>query len=38
MGKVVGYVHRHLAPRPDGDVNDTARRWSPINRGHHPLT
>ena len=37
MGKVVGYVHRHLAQRPDGDVKDAAWRWSPNNRGHHPL-
>ena len=25
MRKVVGYVHRHLAQRPDGDVSQT--RW-----------
>ena len=38
MRKVVGYVHRHLAQRPDGDVTDTAWRWSLMNWGHDPLT
>ena len=37
MRKVVGYVHRHLAQRPDGDVTDTAWRWSLMNWGHDPL-
>jgi hypothetical protein len=37
MRKVVGYVHRHLAQRPDGDVTDTAWRYSLMNWGHDPL-
>lgn len=34
---VVGYVHRHLAPKPSGDVADTAWRHSLMNWGHDPL-
>ncbi len=37
MRKVVGYVHRHLAQRPDGDVTDTKWRYSLMNWGHDPL-
>lgn len=37
MNKVVGYVHRHLAQRPEGDVTDTRWRWSLMNWGHDPL-
>jgi len=37
MRKVVGYVHRHLAQRPDGDVTDTPWRYSLMNWGHDPL-
>ena len=37
MGKVSGYVKRHLAQRPDGDVRDTPWRWSLMNWGHDPL-
>ena len=37
MRKVVGYVHRHLAQRPSGDVRDTAWRHSLMNWGHDPL-
>ncbi|WP_157272211.1 DUF3140 domain-containing protein [Azohydromonas aeria] len=37
MRKVVGYVHRHLAQRPQGDVRDTRWRWSLMNWGHDPL-
>lgn len=37
MRKVTGYVHRHLAQRPDGDVEDTRWRWSLMNWGHDPL-
>ncbi len=37
MRKVVGYVHRHLAQRPSGDVTDTAWRYSLMNWGHDPL-
>ncbi|MFC5289838.1 DUF3140 domain-containing protein [Actinokineospora guangxiensis] len=35
--KVVGYVHRHLAQRPKGDVSDTAWRYSLMNWCHDPL-
>jgi hypothetical protein len=37
MRKVVGYVHRHMAQRPDGDVSDTRWRYSLMNWGHDPL-
>jgi hypothetical protein len=37
MRKVVGYVKRHLAQRPDGDVTDTPWRYSLMNWGHDPL-
>lgn len=37
MVKVVGYVHRHLAQRPDGDVSETKWRYSLMNWGHDPL-
>ena len=37
MAKVVGYVHRHTAQRPSGDVTDTAWRHSLMNWGHDPL-
>ena len=37
MRKVVGYVHRHLAQRPSGDVEDSAWRYSLMNWGHDPL-
>lgn len=36
MRKVVGYVHRHLAQRPDGDTTDTHWRYSLMNWGHDP--
>ncbi len=36
MRKVVGYVHRHLAQRPSGEVSDTAWRYSLMNWGHDP--
>ena len=36
MKKVVGYVHRHLAQRPDGDVTHTRWRYSLMNWGHDP--
>ena len=36
MRKVVGYVHRHLAQRPSGDVTDTRWRHSLMNWGHDP--
>ncbi|MEX1024398.1 MAG: DUF3140 domain-containing protein [Planctomycetota bacterium] len=37
MRKVVGYVHRHLAQRPQGDVEETPWRYSLMNWGHDPL-
>ncbi|WIM88002.1 DUF3140 domain-containing protein [Candidatus Mycobacterium wuenschmannii] len=36
MRKVVGYVKRHLAQRPKGDVTDTPWRYSLLNWGHDP--
>ncbi|MXP62924.1 DUF3140 domain-containing protein [Roseomonas sp. M0104] len=37
MRKVIGYVHRHMAQRPKGDVRDTRWRRSLMNWGHDPL-
>ncbi|MGI5120705.1 DUF3140 domain-containing protein [Marinactinospora thermotolerans] len=37
MRKVIGYVHRHLAQRPKGDVHNTPWRYSLMNWGHDPL-
>jgi len=37
MRKVVGYVNRHLAQRPGGDVTQTRWRYSLLNWGHDPL-
>ena len=37
MRKVVGYIHRHLAQRPSGDVTNTRWRYSLMNWGHDPL-
>lgn len=37
MTKVVGYVHRHLAQRPEGEVADSRWRHSLMNWGHDPL-
>ena len=36
MRKVVGYVHRHLAQRPEGDISETPWRYSLMNWGHDP--
>ena len=36
MNKVVGYVHRHKAQGPDGDVEDSDWRYSLMNWGHDP--
>ena len=38
MREVVGYVHRHLAQRPSGDVRETRWRYSLMNWGHDPLS
>ncbi len=37
MAKVTGYIKRHLAQRPDGDVSETPWRYSLMNWGHDPL-
>ena len=37
MRKVAGYVHRHMAQRPEGDVTETPWRYSLMNWGHDPL-
>lgn len=37
MREVTGFVRRHLAQRPDGDVRDTTWRHSLMNWGHDPL-
>ncbi|GAA3624599.1 DUF3140 domain-containing protein [Streptomyces chitinivorans] len=37
MRKVNGYIRRHLAQRPSGDVTDTTWRHSLMNWGHDPL-
>lgn len=37
MRKVVGYVSRHLAQRPSGDISDSRWRHSLMNWGHDPL-
>ena len=36
MRKVNGYIKRHSAQRPDGDVTDTKWRYSLMNWGHDP--
>lgn len=37
MRKVAGYVARHLAQRPAGDLRRTRWRYSLMNWGHDPL-
>ncbi|MWV29176.1 DUF3140 domain-containing protein [Aurantiacibacter rhizosphaerae] len=37
MKKVIGYIHRHLAQRPDGDIEDSDWRYSLKNWGHDPV-
>lgn len=37
MAKVVGYVHRHLAQKPEGDITEAPWRYSLMNWGHDPL-
>ncbi len=36
MQKVVGYIHRHRAQKPDGDITDTNWRYSLMNWGNDP--
>ena len=37
MRRVVSYVHRHQAQKPEGDVQDSNWRYSLLNWGHDPL-
>ena len=37
MKKVTGYVHRHRAQKPEGDVEGSKWRYSLLNWGHDPL-
>ena len=37
MRKVVGYIHRHMAQRPGGDIKNSRWRYSLMNWGHDPL-
>ena len=37
MAKVVGYVHRHMAQRPEGEIEGTPWRHSLMNWGHDPM-
>ena len=37
MRKVIGYVHRHIKQRPQGDISDTRWRRALMNWGHDPL-
>lgn len=37
MRKVTGYIKRHSAQRPRGDVEHTPWRYSLMNWGHDPL-
>ncbi len=36
MKKVISYIKRHSAQRPDGDIEDTRWRFSLMNWGHDP--
>lgn len=37
MKRVISYVHRHMAQRPSGDIENTRWRYSLMNWGHDPL-
>ena len=37
MRRVVSYVHRHQAQKPEGDGEDSNWRYSLMNWGHDPL-
>jgi Protein of unknown function (DUF3140) len=37
MRRVVSYVHRHQAQKPDSDVETSSWRYSLFNWGHDPL-
>lgn len=34
MNKVIGYIHRHLAQKPSGDIENSDWRYSLKNWGH----
>ena len=36
MNKVIGYIHRHSAQHPGGDITDSKWRYSLMNWGHDP--
>ncbi|MBE15547.1 MAG: DNA-binding protein [Cytophagaceae bacterium] len=36
MRKVIGYIKRHKAQKPDGDIKDSDWRYSLKNWGHDP--
>jgi hypothetical protein len=37
MRRVVSYVHRHQAQKPNGDIEDSNWRYSLMSWGHDPL-
>jgi hypothetical protein len=37
MRRVVNYVHRHQAQKPNSDVENSSWRYSLLNWGHDPL-
>ncbi|WP_192898691.1 DUF3140 domain-containing protein, partial [Crenalkalicoccus roseus] len=37
MRRAVGFIRRHLAQRPEGDIVDTRWRYALMNWGHDPL-
>ena len=37
LRRVVSYLHRHQAQKPQGDVEDSIWRYSLLNWGHDPL-
>ncbi len=36
MNKVIGYIHRHTAQKPDSDIKESDWRYSLKNWGHDP--
>ena len=36
MNKVIGYINRHVAQKPDGDISDTDWAYSLKNWGYDP--
>jgi hypothetical protein len=37
MAKVVGFINRHIAQWPSGDISETRWRYSLMNWGHDPM-